>query len=114
MSDNTVSSVLGYAPKKVGKVSGGGKKKSLPKDVSPVVSGGRDSVEISSAAASKLSSKPPLSDMARYLAMLRQLPEVRPDNVQRAKDAMAGGVYGEEALHATATGVAEDLGIPID
>lgn len=108
MSDNTITSVLERSPKKVGKVTGSGKKKPVvPAAASAALE--KDSVEISNAATAKLSSMP--SEMAKYLRMLRDMPEVRGEKISAAKKALESGAYDEKALHATADGVAEELGI---
>lgn len=53
-----------------------------------------------------------MSDMAKYLSKLRQMPEVRDELVNRVRSELASGTYETpDKIDGAVDGLAEDLGI---
>lgn len=77
----------------------------------------QDSVELSKAKGQDLPKKsdPVISkeDMARYVAMVKQLPDVRSDEVSRVNEKVQRGEYGQEALSVTANEIGKELGLSV-
>ena len=113
MSDGNISKVGGspYLPpsaaRKAADKTAKQKTPSLPQDV----------VELSGATPQEAPPAEPASsgvsgdDMARYLKLLGEEPDIREDRVEEVKQKLADGAYGLEALEGTLDGLMEDLGL---
>jgi len=110
MSEGHISPISPYSPGKV-KGKGSSVKKLEKKETSqPSVLG--DKVELKKVSTPKEEqSLVSEGEMSRYLKMLKELPDLRPEEVERVQEDLAKGVHGQQALADTVQGVGEDLGI---
>ena len=81
--------------------------------ISPAsVNGSLRHADKASAGASASGDRVELSDFARYLHKMRDLPEVRSDRIAKARAAIAEGVYeSDEVLDRTVDALIDDLSV---